>query len=327
MKTLRELYQEHDGKVSDKWDIYLEEYERIFAPYREKDVSLLEIGVQNGGSLEIWQKYFPNAINLIGCDINEKCRNLEYGSDAISVIVGDANSAAAGEEIKDISEEFDIIIDDGSHTSGDIVKSFAKYFPYLKEGGVFVAEDLHCSYWEEFDGGLYDPLSSISFFKQLSDITNYEHWGIRLPRREVIDIFREAYSIELNEVDLAKVRSVEFVNSMCVIRKLPADQNELGPRNVAGKNEQVVPGHKELEGERNKAPCQRSNPESERHLYEQILDLRSEFDSIREQLKDKEDEIATMLQSRSWRITAPLRKAMSFGYIVRRYARYPFVAV
>ena len=67
--SLRDLYSTHSGKVSDKWSTYLDEYERIFSEYRDKPVRLLEIGVQNGGSLEIWRQYFPNAELILGCVI------------------------------------------------------------------------------------------------------------------------------------------------------------------------------------------------------------------------------------------------------------------
>lgn len=49
MRSLAELYNEHEGKVSDKWALYLREYDRLFLPYRESSISLLEIGTQNGG--------------------------------------------------------------------------------------------------------------------------------------------------------------------------------------------------------------------------------------------------------------------------------------
>ena len=77
-KTLRELYAEHAGKVSDKWALYLREYDRLFNDYRHQPIRLLEIGVQNGGSLEIWDQYFSNAVCLLGCDINPDCSKLQY---------------------------------------------------------------------------------------------------------------------------------------------------------------------------------------------------------------------------------------------------------
>ena len=152
-ETLAQIYIEHKGKVSDKWQLYLEEYDRLFSAYRTKPIRMLEIGIQNGGSLEIWPKYFPNGKKFIGCDVNPDCSRLRYDDSRIAVVIGNANSDSTQGAILQHSPEFDIVIDDGSHLSGDIVKSFAKYFPKIIDGGVFVAEDLHCSYWREFDGG------------------------------------------------------------------------------------------------------------------------------------------------------------------------------
>ncbi len=60
-KSLEQTRLEHNGKVSDKWELYVNEYDRIFSPYRDRPLNLLEIGIQNGGSLEIWPTYFPYA--------------------------------------------------------------------------------------------------------------------------------------------------------------------------------------------------------------------------------------------------------------------------
>ena len=240
-KTIQQLYKEHQGKISDKWTLYLNEYERLFSFYRDKPISFLEIGIQNGGSLEIWSKYFSNATALIGVDINQGCARLRYDDLRISVIVGDANAPKVRERVFQRSPQFDIIIDDGSHLSSDIIKSFALYFPRIVEGGVFVAEDLHCSYWSQFEGGLFDPYSSISFFKALADIINHEHWGIRKLRADILRGIFTKYGCEIDEESLAQVHSVEFLNSMCVVRKAPAADNRLGRRFIAGSMELVVP--------------------------------------------------------------------------------------
>ena len=78
VRSIKSLYNEHVGKVSTKWDSYLSVYDEIFLPFRDEAVRLLELGVQNGGSLEIWSKYFSRATTLVGCDINPKCANLSY---------------------------------------------------------------------------------------------------------------------------------------------------------------------------------------------------------------------------------------------------------
>lgn len=262
--TLRALYEQHQGKLSDKWLIYLSEYDRLFTPYRNRSLRLLEIGVQNGGSLEIWGWYFRAAERIVGCDINPDCARLKYADSRISVVVGDANSDAAEQEIASRSERYDLIIDDGSHTSTDIIRSFARYFPRLEDGGLFVAEDLHCSYWQGFDGGVFDPGSSVAFFKRLADILNYEHWGIQKTRKELISSFMHKYGVDIDEELLARLHSIEFINSLCVVRKEHPSANVIGPRFIAGTDEAVASGHLGLHLTPAPKPNQESNPWSVR---------------------------------------------------------------
>ena len=245
--ALNQLYESHVGKVSDKWEIYLDEYDRILKEYRDQPVNILEIGIQNGGSLEIWNRYFNDAKNIIGCDINPDCAKLTYADPRIRVIVGDANTNDTYSSIIAEASSFDIVIEDGSHLSGDIIKSFCLYFPVLKEGGTFIVEDLHCSYWSAFEGGLFHPYSSISFFKLLADVVNFEHWGISdRDRFSLLSGILTHYGCEISTTALAEIRSVEFINSICVIRKQPASSNSLGRRIIAGQHELVVQGHESL---------------------------------------------------------------------------------
>ncbi|TGT41340.1 glycoside hydrolase family 99-like domain-containing protein [Mesorhizobium sp. M8A.F.Ca.ET.165.01.1.1] len=306
-RSLRDLYQAHSGKVSDKWSIYLETYDRVFAQYRGRPVRILEIGVQNGGSLEIWRQYFTKAGIVLGCDINVACGNLVFDDDKIAVIVGDANTDEIEDNITTISREFDIIIDDGSHTSSDIIRSFARYFPHLSEGGMYIAEDLHCSYWKEFEGGLYDPLSSMSFFKRLLDVVNHEHWGLNRSRMEALAIFAEKHKIAFDDAALASIHSVEFLNSLCIVTKQPIRENVLGPRRVQGRiaiaDGSMIP----LDGTENEAIDQAENPwslksvtmeqeiETNRELVErqgtQIEAFSSELTEMRKLVRDCEDEL------------------------------------
>ena len=265
-KSLIQLYAEHTGKVSDKWSLYLREYDRLFSRYRDKPVNLLEIGVQNGGSLDVWIKYFNAPNCLVGCDINPDCAVLSYEDPRIHIVVGDANSLDTSKQIFSHSAQFDIVIDDGSHFSSDIIKSFAIYFPRLVNDGLFIAEDLHCSYWHQFEGGLFDPHSSISFFKRLADIINHEHWGISSERSNILRGIFTKYHFEIDENVLSQVHSVEFVNSMCVVRKTSAVDNYLGIRVLAGTFEAVVPGLSELSNQLSSPFDQTVNPWSNRKI-------------------------------------------------------------
>lgn len=237
--TLETLYACHNGHVSDKWASYLLEYGRLFESRRNDPVRLLEIGVQNGGSLEIWSKFFPNANSIIGCDINPVCANISYPDRSIKLVIGDIKDAKTRNTIADHSHNFDIIIDDGSHTSADIIETFCLLSPKLSSYGIYIIEDLHCSYWDSFGGGLSDPTSSIAFFKLIADVLHFEHWGLDKTRTSLFEHFD--IPSDLTEEFLAEIHSIQFLNSMCVITKAPKDRNLLGKRCVVGSHETVSP--------------------------------------------------------------------------------------
>jgi O-antigen biosynthesis protein len=309
MKTLQDLYATHTGKVSDKWALYLREYDRIFSPFRSQAVSLLEIGIQNGGSLEIWSQYFPNAEVFVGCDINPDCAELRYEDPRITVIVGDATAPETHSKVLAQSATFDLIVEDGSHTSSDIVKTFARYFPTLKEGGVFVAEDLHCSYWQEYEGGIFHPYSSITFFKHLSDIVNHEHWGVEKSRAQLLDGFKHLLQVEFDESVLAQISSIEFINSICIVRKKHSNKNTLGIRVIAGETELVVAGHLPIIGTTIPTAIQADNEWSNLSCApaEIYHDLVRELNVSKNQLAQERMHSAAMKRTVSWRITKPLR--------------------
>lgn len=233
---LAELYSNHTGYVSDKWELYLQVYESVLSSYKESAISLLEIGIQNGGSLEIWDKFFANAKIIVGCDIDQKCGELKYGSKKIKLAIGDINSKETQDLITDFSGQYDIIIDDGSHKSSDIINAFCSLFPRLSQGGIYVVEDMHCSYWKGWEGGLDEPKSSVTFFKSLIDLLNHEHWEFELSMHLRLE---ELGFLSLEEDVLSEIHSVKFYNSMCVIEKREKSANILGTRHVVGVDEDV----------------------------------------------------------------------------------------
>lgn len=236
--------------------MYLREYERIFAPYRALPVSILEIGVQNGGSLEIWAEYFPNASIIVGCDINPKCSDLTYESPKVEVVIGDIKDQATQAKIKEHSESFDIVMDDGSHQSNDIIQTFCELFPRVKDDGIYIVEDLHASYWHEYGGGLYAPSSANAFFKALTDVCNREHWGTPI---SVEEFFKEQeFSFAVPEQAFTHVHRIEFLNSMCIIHKTPIELNDLGLRKVSG-HQDFVNQVKQLADTTSRAPDQSTN--------------------------------------------------------------------
>ena len=230
------MFQNVTDKPPTKWDGYIQHYERHFFPLRNKPVNILEIGIQAGNSLEVWAKYFRSAINIIGCDIDPHCADINFEDSRIHALIGDINDQNTLSRLDSLATSLDIIIDDGSHQSNDIVKSFIQLFPRLSEDGIYLIEDLHCSYWQNFGGGLYDHTSAISFFKKIVDVVNRESWGTDIEYEDFFVAFVPMLSsqgLPPNFRFLDEIHSIEFVNSICVVRKRSIKHNVLGQRNLA----------------------------------------------------------------------------------------------
>lgn len=124
---------------------YLDIYDRYFNKMRHDVKTMLEIGVRDGGSLRMWQEYFPNAI-IYGVDINPDCKKHE--NDRIKIIIGDQNDDDNLNQIKNIIGSCDIILDDGSHMTKHQIRTFNVLYGSVKRGGYYVIEDLRNSYEE-----------------------------------------------------------------------------------------------------------------------------------------------------------------------------------
>jgi len=231
-----EIFKNHQGLISHKWVHYFYIYDKLFSEYckKNKALTILEIGVDRGGSLEIWKKYFPNGSKIYGVDINLKCKEINF-TENVYFYLGSASDRNFMEKtFKDI--EFDIILDDGSHVCLDVIETFKIMFPKLKNGGLYVVEDLHASYWTRYGGGKRKKGTSIEFFKNFVEAVNADYlrptaFFLRLtkyliPRlkNKIDNIWRKYY---FNDIDYyAKtIESITFYDSICAIKKYSAPKN------------------------------------------------------------------------------------------------------
>jgi len=165
----------HTGRVMNKWRHYFEIYDRHLARFRDRDITLLEIGVAGGGSLELWRRYFGHRARIVGLDINPVCKN--YAADGIHVVIGSQGDPQFLEQVATKFGPFDIVIDDGSHSFEHQLTTFRTLFPHIRNDGIYACEDLCSSYWaDEFGGGVRKPGTFIEFLKGLIDELNAWFW-------------------------------------------------------------------------------------------------------------------------------------------------------
>lgn len=122
---------------------YLPVYEREWGKWRDEPIRILEIGLNVGASIKLWLEYFTKA-NVVGVDIEDfhaKRRLILPDESRFRFVQGDAMDRGFWKRFRDENEPFDIIIDDGAHSSGTIATSFDELWQHVKRGGYYAIED------------------------------------------------------------------------------------------------------------------------------------------------------------------------------------------
>jgi len=165
------FYNEHRRIM--KCSNYFEAYERHFKKYRNKKINVLEIGVCDGGSLQMWKNYFGDQANIYGVDIDPRCKQFE--EDGIKIFIGDQADRLFLNEIRREIGPIDILIDDGGHEMEQQKITFLELFDSVTDDGIYLCEDLHTSYWPNHGGAFGAPGTFIEYSKGMIDAINAYH--------------------------------------------------------------------------------------------------------------------------------------------------------
>lgn len=208
------IAENHKDNWANKWDQYPAIYENNLHRFIDKNPTYLEIGVQNGGSIQIMNKYLRNA-NIFGVDIDTDVCNLDLKANA-TLFCFDINNMDIFQE-KFGDTKFDIILDDGSHINDHVINTFKNLFPRIKPDGIFMIEDLHTSYWPSYKGGYLLKESSIEFLKHYIDILN-GYYYMTPSRLENLS--------EDDKYALKWIESIHFYDAVAVIKKHKFERKE-----------------------------------------------------------------------------------------------------
>lgn len=200
---LKELFEQHKGRLIHKWDHYFEIYERYFSLYRNTELNMLEIGISHGGSLQLWRKYFGEKANLYAVDINPECRQFE--DEKTKIFIGSQEDTLFLTQLIKNLPPLDIILDDGGHTMNQQIVSFQQLFPKIKDGGVYIVEDTHTSYWHTFHGGFRKKGTFIEYAKRL--VEDMHAWHVDDTRLQPVNMYTES------------LFSISFYDSIIVFEK------------------------------------------------------------------------------------------------------------
>lgn len=177
---------------STKRTSYFEIYDSILSQYIGKRVTVLEIGVLNGGGLFMLRNLLGPDARIIGVDLNPSCKVFEKYGFEIEIL--NQSNAKGWDSLFSKIGPVDIVLEDGGHTNLQQITSVVNCIKNIRDGGVYLSEDTHTSYWREF--GNPSKRSFIEFMKICVDKINSR--GPRIKVRDS-DAFGSVYSVQFFE--------------------------------------------------------------------------------------------------------------------------------
>ncbi len=202
MNDLEQYFKANNKLLMHKWLHYFDVYDKHFGRFRNSDAVILEIGVSQGGSLQMWKEYFGEGAKIYGIDVDSRCKQLE--AENIGIFIGSQSDKNFLMEVKSQIPKIDILVDDGGHTMVQQITSFEELFDHVKDDGVYLCEDVHTSYRIKYGGGHKRGGTFIEYSKNFIDYLNAYH--------------SEQKSLRPNHFTRS-VDSVHFYDSIVVIEK------------------------------------------------------------------------------------------------------------
>lgn len=298
------------GHVLDKWIHYFPIYTRHLKPYSGLSVAVLEIGVYRGGSMRMWSRFFGSDARLIGVDIDPVA--VISAGDRYEVVIADQADPEAMRKLAEKHGPFDVILDDGGHTMVQQITSIETLFPLLNEGGTYLVEDCHTSYWDEYDGGRGREGTFMEWVKTRFDDLNGYHqknavdpvWtrqvdGIHVYDSVVIFDKKTRFAPFAEQNGGAEFVFQSRMHSVIASELVATRQAALNERDHALQNSA------ELDALREELRTTRGEL---RMVMPRLASAQGELDVTRGQLIETWDHVRAMRKTISWRVTAPLRR-------------------
>lgn len=214
MSALFDLSVKFDAK---KEVGYCVAYERVLKDWRSSTNAVLELGTNEGGSLQMWEEFFPGA-QIFGVDMTRMWTEKE-GS-RIHTWIGDQKDTQAISEFMSGYgvETLDLIVDDASHFGYETKMSFLGLWPKLKSGGLYILEDWTTGYWSQWEDG--QPIEAPDPEAERAGRFDSHPYGIPGFLKQLIDSASHFSSERHSDaVRIEGIRSIEVFDAFVFIWK------------------------------------------------------------------------------------------------------------
>jgi hypothetical protein len=127
-------------------------YDSIFQEKKDSELSIAELGILEGASILMWREYFKKA-HIYGYEYDLGLINSfksKFNNERITLREMNVRSR---EQIRGALEstgiQYDLIIEDTTHQFEDQIRVIENIYPYVKNGGMLIIEDIFKSYKEQ----------------------------------------------------------------------------------------------------------------------------------------------------------------------------------
>jgi hypothetical protein len=170
---------------------YLDHYDVALSALKDLPIQMLEIGIQDGFSLKMWEEYFPQGM-IYGVDIHNKEK---FDTTRIKTFTINQENK---HHLSTLPKNLDFIIDDGGHTMLQQQVTINTLFNHLKPGGLYILEDLCTSNPNQYPGyGSTPQNNTLQLIKDLQSKTLSPNSKYFITNIEFNQLLNEIKSIEI----------------------------------------------------------------------------------------------------------------------------------
>ncbi len=179
-----------------KHNNYFAIYDELLTKFINLEITFVEVGILDGGSLLMWRDFFGPKARIIGIDLNPDAKKWE--SFGIEIFIGDQSDPNFWNAFYSQVGQIDILLDDGGHKNEQQVVTTLASIPFIKDGGLVIVEDTCTSYMK------FDNFKNLSFISQM--------------KREIDAIHSRSPALGyLGSFFSARVHAIKFFENICAI--------------------------------------------------------------------------------------------------------------
>lgn len=217
MSDLRKIYDK-TKYLSIKYDSYFDAYDELLSKYRGTEITLVEVGVFNGGSLFMWREYLGPKARIIGIDLNPSAKMWE--EHGFEIHIGDQASEEFWREFFKKVGSVDVFIDDGGHTNLQQIATVHCAVEHIRDGGLLIVEDVHTSYFREF--GNPWSRSFVNFASRIVDGVNSRAFALKTNR--------ERYASRVHRVSFFESIVALHINASLCKKSVPTSNQGISQK-------------------------------------------------------------------------------------------------